>query len=543
MTEIETQLLVVGGGLGGFSAALAAARRGVSVVLTEPTDWLGGVLTSQGVPPDEHVWIERFGCTATYRQFREDIRSYYRRHYPLTEAARRTVAFNPGSAKVSDLCHEPRVSLAVIEALIAPHRASGRIRVLMEHEPVSVTNTDDPDTLESITLRNRRTGDLTTVSATWFVDATETGDLLPLAGVEYVTGAESRDVTGEPHAPELPAPLNMQPISVCFALDHVEGGDFTITRPDSYEHFLTSSATDSPDGRLSLTAPHPKTLAPSHHTFFPNPVEDHTLIRPDYADQRVGRMDRNLWTFRRIAAAQNFLPDAYESDITLVNWPQVDYWDGPVFDVPAEQVEFHLKRARELSLSLLYWLQTAAPRPDGGNGWPGLRLRGDVLGDSPDGLAKAPYIRESRRIVAEHTIVEQEISLEVRGNRGAVRHRDSVGVGMYRIDLHPSTGGDSYIDIGCCPFELPLGALIPVRVTNLLAGAKNIGTTHITNGAYRMPLVEWNIGEVDGHLIGFCAARDVTPSQVRADDKLLDEFQAELDAVGVERHWPKIVGY
>ncbi|GAB3444672.1 FAD-dependent oxidoreductase [Actinophytocola sediminis] len=543
MTEFETQLLVVGGGLGGVSTALAAARRGVRVVLTEPTDWLGGVLTSQGVPPDEHLWIERFGSTATYRQFRDAARDYYRQHYPLTAAARRAAAFNPGSAKVSDLCLEPRVSLAVIEALVAPHRAAGRIQVLLAHEPVAVSTTNDPDTLESVTLRDRRTGELTTVSATWFVDATETGDLLPLAGVEYVTGAESRDVTGEPHAPALPAPLNMQPISVCFAIDHVAGRDFTIARPDSYDHFLTSSATDWPAGRLSLTAPHPKTLARSQHTFVPNPVEDHMLIRPDYADQRVGRMDRNLWTFRRIAAARNFLPGAYESDITLVNWPQMDYWDGPVLDVPADQAEFHLKRARELSRSLLYWLQTAAPRPDGGTGWPGLRLRGDVLGDSPDGLAKAPYIRESRRIVAEHTIVEQEISLEVRGDRGAVAHRDSVGVGMYRIDLHPSTGGDSYIDIGCCPFELPLGALVPVRVTNLLAGAKNIGTTHITNGAYRMPLVEWNIGEVDGHLIGFCAARDLTPAQVRADDTLLGEFQSELDDAGVERHWPTIVGY
>ncbi|MDT0266047.1 FAD-dependent oxidoreductase [Streptomyces sp. DSM 44915] len=542
MTEIETQLLIVGGGLGGVSAALAAARRGVRVVLSEPTDWLGGVLTTQGVPPDEHVWIERFGSTATYRAFRAAIRSYYRQHYPLTEAARGTADLNPGAAKVSGLSHEPRVSLAVIEALLAPHRAAGRIRVLLEHEPVSV-QTKDPDTLGSVTLRQQGTGDLTTVRATWFVDATETGDLLPLAGVEYVTGAESRNATGEPHAPELADPLNMQPVSVCFALDHLAGEDLTIDRPESYDYFLTSTATDWPDGRLSLTAPHPKTLAPSHHAFFPNPGEDHTLVRPDYADQRVGRMDRNLWTFRRVAAAANFLPGAYPSDITLVNWPQMDYWDGPVFEVPAEQAEWHTRRARALSLSLLYWLQTAAPRPDGGTGWPGLRLRGDLLGDTPDGLAKAPYIRESRRIVAEHTIVEQEISLAVRGERGAVRHRDSVGVGMYRIDLHPSTGGDSYIDIGCCPFELPLGALIPVRVTNLLAGAKNIGTTHITNGAYRMPLVEWNIGEVDGHLVGFCAAHDVTPSQVRADDGLLAEFQEELDSVGVERSWPRITGY
>ena len=67
------------------------------------------------------------------------------------------------------------------------------------------------------------------------LDATETGELLPLCGVEYVTGAESREQTGEPHAPAEARPLNMQPVSVCFALDHREGEDHTIERPPSYE--------------------------------------------------------------------------------------------------------------------------------------------------------------------------------------------------------------------------------------------------------------------------------------------------------------------
>jgi FAD-dependent oxidoreductase family protein len=37
------------------------------VVLTQEYDWLGGQLTSQAVPPDEHTWVERFGVTASYR--------------------------------------------------------------------------------------------------------------------------------------------------------------------------------------------------------------------------------------------------------------------------------------------------------------------------------------------------------------------------------------------------------------------------------------------------------------------------------------------
>ncbi len=54
------------------------------------------------------------------------------------------------------------------------------------------------------------------------------------------------------------------------------------------------------------------------------------------------------------------------------------------------------------------------------------------------------------------------------------------------------------------PFQIPLGALIPVRIENLLPAAKNIGTTHITNGCYRLHPVEWNVGEVAGELAAHC---------------------------------------
>ena len=154
-----------------------------------------------------------------------------------------------------------------------------------------------------------------------------------------------------------------------------------------------------------------------------------------------------------------------------------------------------------------------------------------------------PYIREARRIKAEYTVVEQDLSLAVRGDKGAVSHADSIGVGMYRIDLHPSTGGDNYIDVASCPFEIPLGALIPQRVENLLPAGKNIGTTHITNGSHRLHPVEWNVGEVAGLLAGFCLTHAVTPRAVRNTPALLAEFQQHLSAEGVELRWPDIGGY
>jgi hypothetical protein len=538
MPEERTTVLVVGGGLGGVAAALSAAERGADVVLVEETAWLGGQLTSQAVPLDEHPWIERFGCTARYRRLRDGIRAHYRAHYPLTEAARARRYLSPGASRVSGLSHEPRAALAVIEAMLAAYRSSARVRVLPEH--VAVGALVDGDRVRAVTVRHVPTGAERVVWADWVLDATETGDLLPLCGAEHVTGFESRDDTGEPHAPAVAQPLNMQAVSACFAIDHLEGEDHTIERPAAYAEWKARRPRGWPEGQLSFLAPDPRTNEPVARTLRPNPEGDPAEIGPDLADPEL---DRDLWLFRRIAARRNFVAGAYRSDITLVNWPQMDYFGGPIIGVPEEEAARHRTAARELGLCLLHWLQTEAPREDGGSGRPGLRLRGDVVGDTADGLAPALYVREARRIRGERTVVEQDIAFDVRGEHGAVTYPDAVGIGAYRIDLHPSTGGDLYIDIACCPFQIPLGALVPVRLDNLLAAAKDIATTHITNGAYRLHPVEWNVGEAAGHLAAFCADRGVVPRAVRADPGLLEDFQRELVAAGAELAWPDVRAY
>src|SRR5947209_2293482 len=119
--DIDADVAILGGGLGGCAAALAALRNGRTVVMTEPTDWVGGQLTQQAVPPDEHPWIEQFGGNASYFALRRGIRDYYRRNYPLTAEARARPDLNPGGGSVSRLCHEPRVALAVLTDLLAPY--------------------------------------------------------------------------------------------------------------------------------------------------------------------------------------------------------------------------------------------------------------------------------------------------------------------------------------------------------------------------------------------------------------------------------------
>jgi len=246
----------------------------------------------------------------------------------------------------------------------------------------------------------------------------------------------------------------------------------------------------------------------------------------------------DFWHYRRILNKDNYPPEAFASDISLVNWPQIDYWLGPVVGVPEAEKQRNLNAARQLSLSFLYWMQTEAPRPDGGLGYPGLRLRGDVTGSFD--LAKQVYVRESRRIQAEFTVLEQHVGVKARGNLvGAERFADSVGIGSYRIDLHPSTGLRTYVDISSWPFQIPLGALIPVRVENLLPACKNLGVTHITNGCYRLHPVEWNIGEAAGALAAHCVEQRQTPRQVRNNPSRLEDFQRLLERLGFELSWPE----
>ena len=106
----------------------------------------------------------------------------------------------------------------------------------------------------------------------------------------------------------------------------------------------------------------------------------------------------------------------------------------------------------------------------------------------------------------------------------AAEFEDSVGIGSYRIDLHPSTGGNNYLDISSLPYQIPLGSLLPRRVENLLPACKNLGVTHITNGCYRLHPPEWNIGEAAGALAAFCVTQKRVPREVRKQSGLLKKF-------------------
>ncbi|GAA1490240.1 FAD-dependent oxidoreductase [Brachybacterium sacelli] len=530
LPETTADLVVIGGGLGGVAAALTAARLGRHVILTETDAWLGGQLTVQAVPPDESRWADSHPTSASYTEFRERVRDHYRRSFPLTDAARSDPFLNPGAGFVSRLCHEPRIGALVLEEMLSPLLSDGRIQWLREHEPVGVERAGDRVT--AVIVRETSSGAERRLLAPLFVDATELGDLLALGDLEHVIGAESRAEHGELHAPVGPDPLDQQAITWCCALEWAPGHGDLVARPPLYDRFASVVPDFWPGPQLSFDDVHPITLERRTRPIFEGDPTDHERL--DGAG--------DMWHYRRIRAQRLMEPGTPGSDVTLVNWPQIDFWDAPLLGVDAEQRDRAEDEARQLTLSFVHWLQHEAPRSDGGAGYPELRLRGDVLGTA-DGLARRPYIREARRIRAVFTVTEEHIGREMRGEfAGSEEFTDAVGTGHYRIDLHPSTAGRNYVDIDCFPFQIPLGALVPRDVANLVPANKNIGTTHISNGAYRLHPVEWSIGEAVGALSEIGGRHGVDPAGVHSSSELTRELQALLaDELGVQLAWPEAI--
>ena len=226
----------------------------------------------------------------------------------------------------------------------------------------------------------------------------------------------------------------------------------------------------------------------------------------------------------------------YDNDVTMFNWPGTDYRDRPLVDQTPEALAFGLRDAKRVSLGFAYWLQTEVPNPQGPIGFPNVLLRRDVMGTG-DGLSKYPYIREFRRIKALTTVVEQDVAVAHQPRPRSVHFEDSVGVGWYPIDIHQAGEDDVGTSTRTKPFQIPLGALIPVQTENLIAANKNIGTTHITNGCYRLNPVEWNIGEAAGALASFALGTGELPRMVHADRGLVRSLQRELVSDGIPLSW------
>jgi hypothetical protein len=200
------------------------------------------------------------------------------------------------------------------------------------------------------------------------------------------------------------------------------------------------------------------------------------------------------------------------------------------------------------------------------------------------GLSKYPYIREARRIIGRpnftypegFTITEIDISrlnyqddyyrqnlspdtyrrlhatlaglegLDVlRGNiapeqvqrrKRSTIYPDSVGIGHYNIDFHPcyleypvekpgniERPGERQGHSESYPFQIPLRAMIPQKIDNLLVVGKSIATSHIAAAAYRVHSFEWSSGAAAGVTATFALNESILPYQLVSQSFLIRE--------------------
>jgi hypothetical protein len=495
---LDTDVCIVGASFGGVAATWALAEAGCKAVLISEWPWIGGQATYQGVSClDEHQWIEnRIGATRRYFLFRDLIREYYG-------------VLHPGNCWVSTLSFESQVAEKILRQILAPFQASGHLQILENTRLKDVIrNQNEISAIEVILDKDI----VSRVRAKIFLDATDLGDLIAKAGIPYRVGRESRHETGEASAPSYADPNDVQAFCFPFAVEFCPGESHLIPKPPLYEEFHSKKV-------FTLNYPYP---------------DKRRFISYGVFEKRKG-LPGSFWEYRRLIDAKEFQG---RNDVSLISWVSNDFRWGSIIDKPANIVSELLQMAKNLSLGFLYWLQTECPRDDGSaKGYPEFKLRKDLMG-TPDGLAMAPYIRESRRIIPRSgkLITEELLRSDSQDEMTPIHFEDSVGVGHYMIDLHPQEG-KPYTFIPTRPFEIPLFAFIPKECDNLLPASKNIGTTHITNGAYRVHHVEWGVGEAAGMLAAFSLKRSVLPPDISANKELVKELQSFLLAHGIPIHW------
>ena len=253
------------------------------------------------------------------------------------------------------------------------------------------------------------------------IDATELGDLLPLAGAEYVVGAETIAETGEPHAqPHEPKPHCVQSFTYTFAAR-------APPRRRAARHRDAGQVRALP--RRPALQPHASKCTAARST------ARRAAGSTTGCTTRMPGTKGGLWTYRRLIDAAQ-LRRRYAHDITMFNWPGNDYRERQ-HPRPA-RAPTSPRRCRTPSASASASCTGCRPRrrPRAIAAARPSCCCGPTSWARRDGLSKHPYIRESRRIRALTTIVEQDVSSAVPAGPAA-RHLRRFGRHRLVSDRHP----------------------------------------------------------------------------------------------------------
>jgi hypothetical protein len=197
--------------------------------------------------------------------------------------------------------------------MLMPYLSSGKLTLLTDYRVIKAAIHQDQVT--AVLVKHRHEDHELTLNGHYFIDATELGDLLPLTGTEYVTGTESKKETNELHAPEVGKPENQQAFTMCLAMDYQQGENHVIDKPGQYDFwrdFIPKMVPSWSGKLLDLSYSNPRTLQATTLGFNPTGEATNKAL--------------NLWNYRKIINRHNFLPGAFGGDLSIMNWPQNDYF-------------------------------------------------------------------------------------------------------------------------------------------------------------------------------------------------------------------------
>ena len=209
-SENEYDVIIIGGGASGVSAAVQASRLGASVLLAEPTEWIGGMLTAAGVSAIDGNYNLRAGF---WGEFYDELVNYYG-----SEEAMKT-------GWVSNVQFEPHVGEQILKNIISQQK---NVRLLRTASLVSIEKVGGL----WVCIINDGDGTFEFLSKV-LIDATELGDVAALLGCTFDIGMESRNATGEDIAPETGNGIIQDLTYVAVLKDY--GTIQTLSKPHSYK--------------------------------------------------------------------------------------------------------------------------------------------------------------------------------------------------------------------------------------------------------------------------------------------------------------------
>lgn len=485
--EDVVDVLVVGGGLGGVAAAVAAARRGVAVALLESSHMLGGQATAAGVSAMDVTFaydrsINTYGIWA---EVLERTRAVYRNEFddrPVNTARYRLDSFGPNVAVVERVLSE-----LVEEAGVTCYRNVAMREAIRSKDHVTIYT------------------DRGWLRAKVVIDATETGALLLGLKTEHRIG-NTIWRNGRLDNPDL---------------DAIEIQDIT----------HTAVIRRYPDGELPTWARMDRE-PPEYQRFAPK-------VRRAYPDspghQKVG--PNAFAGYRGVADPAN--PKRY----TGLEWEEVSRTSLNYHnDTPVSAAYLHVPEVRDArdaeaihrTLAIIYFLQQELGLPwgladdEGFAEGPEKREFSSELShwsEMLQHLPLMPYIRESRRALGRFTLTGKHIFRQIH-HVPALWHVEAVAVGTYPPDLH---GGRRQADLEKDldeslddkpkiwregPFPIPLGCLVPLRGDRLVVAEKNLSASRIASGALRLHPTVIATGEAAGALASIAVRRDVPVAEV-----------------------------